>query len=206
MTGISRSNIQPHWLLIPQVLFFITAIVLLAVLSFSGNAVEIRRPVILLAGSVFALFNFGRNNSLSIIAKIILLYIIEMFFKQLSGRSVHIGSFSVHLSLTALVPLAVSFICSKACQKQPVTFDKSDLLKSWAFVFAIVSLHLLFLLILLKNIYGYGYDRNLSVLANMCLYFLVFIFTWGQLDKTSFRRVTALIYTLFFIVIMVRGF
>ncbi len=204
MTGISRPNVQTYWLFIPQVLFFITAMVLLAALTFSNNVVEIKRPVILLAGSVFALFNFEGCNRYSVIIKIILLYIIEMLFNQLSGRLVHIGPFSVHLSLIALVPLAVSFICSRVGQSQPATLDTKNLLKSWAIVFAIVIVHMLLLFIPLKSIYGYGCEHNLSILANMCLYFLVFIFVWRQLDKTSFRRITALILTAFFVVIMVR--
>ena len=201
----TKTEPQRYWLDTPHLFFFTSSIILLSVLNFSGGAVEIRRPVILLAGSLFSLLNFGRNSSVSVITKIILLYTIEMFFNQLSGRFVHVGSFSVRLSLIALVPLVVSFICSRFGQSRDAPVDSNDLLKSWAFVFAAVSLHMLFLFILLKNIYGYGYDHNVSVLANMCLYFLVFVFTWGQLEQTNFRRITALIFVIVFIVIMVKG-
>jgi hypothetical protein len=207
MTGKpgTRTDIQTYWLFIPQVLFFITAMVLLAALTFSNNIVEIKRPVILLAGSVFVMFGFARYKSLSVITKIIILYIIAMFFNQLSERFVHIGLFSVHLSLIAMIPLALSFICFNVQQSQLSSVDTNDLLKSWAVVFTVVILHLLLLFILLKNIYGYGYDHNLAVLANMCLYFLVFIFSWRQLEQISVRRITALIFAVFFVVIMVRG-
>ena len=40
--------------------------------------------------------------------KIILLYIIEMFFNQLSGRLSHIQSFSINLSLVAMLSLAAT--------------------------------------------------------------------------------------------------
>ena len=145
----TRTDIQTHWLFVPHILLFITAIGLLAVLNFSGNAVEIRRPVILPAGSVIALFTFGKNSSFTLITKIILLYTIEMLFNQLSGRFVYIGSFSVHLPLIALVPLTVSFICFKVGQSQLTSVDTNDLLKSWGIVFVVIILHMLFLFILL---------------------------------------------------------
>lgn len=197
-------SLTKNLLFIPQVVFFMTAIVLLSALNLSGHAVEIKRPVILLAACLLALFSFKNNESFSVIAKIILLYIISMLFGQLSGRFVHIGSFSLHLSLIALLPLTVSFICSLV-RSQDRPFDSSDLFKSWVVVFAAIILHMLFLFILLKNIYGYGYDHNLPVLANMSLYFLVFIFIWGQLDKKGFRRIAALIFIAFFILIIARG-
>lgn len=187
-------------------LFFISAIILLSVLNLSGNSIEIKRPVILLVGSLFALFNFKNSSRFLVIVKLILLYLIEMFFNQLSGRFVHIGSFSVHLSLIAIMPLAISFMCCKSKKANTLSIETIDLFKSWAIVFAVIILHMLFLFLLLKNIYGYGYEHDFAILANMCLYFLVFIFTWEQLEQRSFRRITALISTVFFIVIMVRIF
>ncbi|MHC4397191.1 MAG: hypothetical protein ACYS1A_16255 [Planctomycetota bacterium] len=193
-------------LYMPQLFFFTSAIILLSALNFSRSSVEIKRPAILLAASVFSLFNFEKNSRFSVIAKIILLYIIEMFFNQLSGRLVHIRSFSIHLSLIAMVPMAVSFICSRLQKSQIVSVDTNNLLKSWVVVFTVIILHMLFLFPLLSNIYGYGCGHNFAVLANMCMYFLVFILSWEQLENISLRRITAIVSVVFFVVIMVRGF
>jgi len=200
-----KTDDQRHRLSMPQLLLFTSAIMLLSVLNYSHGSVEIKKPVILLAASVFSLFNFEKSNRFSVIAKIILLYTIEMFFNQLSGRVFHIQSFSIHLSLTAMVPLAASFVLSKFQKSKLSSLKTNDLLKSWAIVFAVIVLHMLLLFLLLKQIYGYGYDHNFGVLANMCLYFLVFVFSWEQLESICLRRITAMVSTVFFIVIIVKG-
>ena len=129
-----------------------------------------------------------------------------MFFNQLSGRVFHIQSFSIHLSLIAMIPLAASFIFSKFQKSKLSSLETNDLLKSWAAIFAVIVLHMLLLFLLLKKIYGYGYDHDFAVLANMCLYFLVFILSWEQLENICLRRITAMVLTVFFIVIMAKGF
>ena len=203
MTG---SKLLPRYrLYMPQLLFFTSTIILLLALNFSRNSVEIKRPAILLAGSILALFNFEKSSRFSVITKIILLYIIEMLFNQLSIRVFHIRSYSIHLSLIAMVPLAVSFLCFKFQKSQIITSDTNDLFKSWAAIFIVIALHMLFLLLLLSKIYGYGYDHNLGVLANMCLYFLVFVFSWEQLESICLRRITVMVLTIFFVVIMAKG-
>lgn len=209
MTGSNRyakSDIRRCWLYIPQLFFCTSAIILLSALNLSGYSIEIKRPGILLVASIFVLFNFEKSNRLSIVAKIILLYIIEMFFNQLSGRFFHIRSFSIHLSLFAIAPLMASFIYSIFSKPNFEIFTADKLAKSWMVVFAILVLHMVFLFILLKNIYGYGYDRTFAVFANMCLYFLVFIFIWKPLEQIKFRRITAIIFATFFVVIMIKGY
>lgn len=201
-----KTETQRCWLDMPQLFFFTSAIILLSALNLFRSSVEIKRPAILLAASILALFNFEKSREISVIAKIILLYIIEMFFNQLSGRVFHIRSFSIHLSLIAMIPLAGSFVFSKFQKSKLSSLETNDLLKSWAVVFAVIVLHMLFLFLLLKKIYGYGYDHNFGVLANMCLYFLVFVFSWEQLKSICLRRIAAIVLTVFFIVIMVKGF
>ena len=201
----SQTNGRMCRLYLLQMFFFTSAIILLSVLNFSHSYVEIKRPVILLAASVFGLFNFEKSGKFSVIAKIILLYIIEMFFNQMSGRVFHIQSFSISLSLIAMVPLAASFICSRFRKPRILSVDRNDAFKNWSVVFSVIVLHMLLLFLLLKQIYGYGYDRNFGVLANMCLYFLVFVFSWEQLKNICLRRIAAMVLAVFFIAIMVKG-
>ncbi len=202
----TKPDDRRYWLDTPQLFLFTSSIILLSVLNFSHSSVEIKSPVVLLAASVFTLFNFEKSSRFSVITKTILLYIIEMFFNQLSGSFVHIRSLSINLSSVAMVPLAVSFICSRFRKSQLASADTTDLLKSWAVVFAGIILHMLFLILLLSSIYGYGCDHNFAVLANMCLYSLVFVFSWQQLENTCLRRITSIVSAVFFVVTMIRGF
>ncbi len=202
---IKTGENKEKWLGLTQLILFVSAIIVLSVLNLFYISVEIRRPIILMTASIFVLFNFKKIREILIVQKIVLLYIIEMFFSQLSGRFVHIRSVSIDMSLLAMAPLAVSFICSKFRKSQPISAEASDLLKSWGIVFAGMILHMLFLFLLLKNIYGYGYDHNFAVLANMCLYFLVFFFSWQQLEDIYLRSITAMVLVVFFIIIMANG-
>ena len=203
--GRTRTGIRWRWLYVLQLAFFVFAISSLSVWNFFCHSVEIKRPVILLAASIFALFSFEKGGRFSVIAKIVLIYIIEMFFNQLSGRLVHLRSLSIQLPLIVMAPLVFSFICFRFRESQHTSVDTNDLFKSWGVVFAGIILHLLFLFLLLSKIYGYGYDHNFAILANMCLYFLVFIVSWEPLENICLRRMTAVIFTVFFSIIMVRG-
>jgi hypothetical protein len=187
-----------------QLTLFVSAVFALSILSFFHPGIEIRRPAVFLAASLLALFKFKDSNSFSILQKIILLYMIGILFNQLDESFVRLRSFSIHLSLIAMIPLAISFICFKFQNRLSAT--TSNLLTSWAVVFAIIMLHLLFLFLPLKNIYGYGYEHYFDVLANLCLYFLVFIFAWEQLDNLYIHRFTAISFIVFFMLIMIKGY
>lgn len=202
---LMKTGIQRHWLKTPQLLFFAFVIILLSVSNFYISSIEIKRPAILLVCSLFTLFNFS-DNRLATISKITLLYIIEMFFNQISEKVFHVGTFSIHLSLMVLVPLAISFVLYKFKKTNTIFTATTDILLSWGIIFIVIILHMLFLFVLLKIIYGYGYDHNFAILANICLYFLVFIFSWQQLENIGLRRITSLIFTIFFLVKTIKGF
>jgi hypothetical protein len=201
-----KTGAQRHWLDISGLFFFASAIILLSVLNFFHSLIEIKRPAILLTASIFALIRFKESKAFSILQKIILLYMIGMLFNQLSEGFVHIRSFSIHLSLIAMMPLAASFICFQFQKLKRSSIETNDLLTSWTVVFGIIILHMLFLFLLLKNIYGYGYERYFDVLANLCLYFLTFIFTWEQIDNIYIHRITAINFIVFFMLIMIKGY
>jgi hypothetical protein len=104
-----------------------------------------------------------------------------------------------------MAALAVSVMFCKFQKPNTCSAETADLLRSWAIVFAVIILHMLLLFVPLKDIYGFGYDHNFDVIANMCLYFLVFIFSWEQLENIRLRRITAMTSAVCFIVIIVRG-
>ena len=197
----TESNKQ--WLKITQFALFTSVLIALSVLSFAYGTVEIRRPLILLAASVFALFNFKKSSQCSLIQRIALLYIIEMLFAKLSQQFVHIGSFQISLALIILVPLSVAFVCNRLNKGKALTIETKDILKSWGAVFAIIVFHMLILFLLLKNFYGYGYEHSPNVLANMCLCFLVFLFSWRQLENLRLRQCVAAIITILVLAIAI---
>ena len=159
-----------------------------------------------MTAAIFASLDFKRFRGRAIIGKMILFYMIGLFFNQLSGKFVHIPPFSVNLSLAAMIPLAVSFMFSKFRKSNRPAIGASDMLKSFGIVFAILIVHAMFLFVLLKKTYGYGYERGFAVLANMCMYIIVFVLSWEQLEEIRFRRFAAISFAAFFIFMMVRGF
>lgn len=205
-----HTEFNKRWLKIAQFALFVFALIAWSVLCFFYRTVEIKRPLILLAASVFALFNFKKVSELCLIQKIALLYIIEMQFNQLSLQFVHIQSasrdISVSLALIVLAPLSAAFVCKRLHEGKTFNVETNDMLKSWAVVFAIIMSHMLFLFLLLKNFYGYGYEHTPNVLANMCLYFPVFLFSWDQLANIHLRRIAAIVLTAFFVaMIIIKG-
>ena len=199
-----KTVIQKYLLSILQIGFFALTAVLAAIMNLFSSTIEIKRPAILLTGSIFSLLCFKANENLAVISKIILLYIIEMLFNQVAGRFIRIGSFSISLSMAAIVPLAISFICHKF-QETNLTFKTCDLFKGWTAACAMITLHMLLLYVLLRSIYGYGYNHNFATAANLCLYFLVFLFSQKQLEQTNIRMITATIFIIMFVIKIVRG-
>ena len=133
-----------------------------------------------------------------------------MQFNQLSQQFIHIrvrhSNITVSLGLIALVPLGAAFLFGKLQAGKIVNKEATDLLRSWAGISAIIASHMLLLFLLLRNFYGYGYERNFGVLATMCLYFVVFIFSWEQLEDKHLHRITAIVSAAFFAaMILIKG-
>ncbi|MBC8482088.1 MAG: hypothetical protein H8D47_05425 [Planctomycetes bacterium] len=190
-------------------LFFLTGLVASAVLCLLYGNTEAKQPLVLIAACVFALIDFDKNPKLTLLQKIILVYLIELQFNITSQQFTQFGSGSssiiISLAFIALLPFAAAFAFGLPASNMSISDDFNQLLKGFGGVFLITSLHMIFLFLLLKSFYKYGYEHNSSVIANICLYFAVFIFCWIQLKTKITRRFTAAISTLFWIIIFAKG-
>jgi hypothetical protein len=79
---------------------------------------------------------------------------------------------------------------------------KTDILIGWELASLIMIAHMLLLSLILNKFYGYGYERNLGVLGNLCLYFLLFILLWDELGRYRFRLCAGLILAVFYLAVM----
>jgi len=186
-------------------LFFAASIIASTVLCFFVSRIRVEKAFILLLGSVFVLFNVKKSQKIILLQKITLLYLIGVLFNQLSLQFTQISSgrtnITVPLSLIILVPLAVGFALKKI--NRPNLVDTDDLLAIWVVLFAVIILHIVILFLLLKRFYGYGFERNFAVLGGLFLYFLVFLFSWLQLENACMRQFMTLVLAILFTALII---
>jgi hypothetical protein len=66
---------------------------------------------------------------------------------------------------------------------------------------------MILLTVMLDRFYGYGHERNLSVLGNLCLYFLLFITLWDKLSRVAFRQGMGFIFAAYYLAVTIlKGF
>ena len=171
---------------------------------FITRPVVIKRPVILLLASIFGLINFRKLQSLALLQKIVMLYLICVLFNQLSLQFVHFPlgqtriTFPASLGFLSLLLIGYILINRAQCNWLITTRNKG-LFLSWGTSFVIIVVHVLLLILMLKKFYGHGYEHDLNVLGSLSLYFLVFFFSWPLLDVEFFRKVSAAVFAALYI-------
>lgn len=162
----------------------------------------VENPYILMLASVFVLLDFKEKPSVDKLQKIMLFYLVAVLVNQLSLQHLQISlgktSLSVSRTLVILPFLAVGFVVHRAALHLP-----KDLLLGWMCTCLVIVSHMMLLFLLLKKFYGYGYEHNPGVLGNLCLYILVFIFSWQQLENLPLRRCLGAILVVVFSVMTV---
>ena len=191
--------------------FSLMAVMVSSFATFFTRPVPIERPLILLLGLFLGLLNFKKLWSLVLLQKIILLYLICILFNQLSLQFVRIplgqASLTFPASFGALILLLAGFALIKAAQIDSLIAARDRVLfPGWAACFGLIVLHMLLLILMLRKFYGYGYEHNLKVIKSLYLYFLVFLFSWRQLDSVRFRQIMAAVFAALYIcLIIVKG-
>jgi len=172
----------------------------------SEMPVPIEHPVILAAASLFLLIPFTSNHNTKKFQKIIGFYLISVLVNELSLQNFQLRGNFINTTISYNFP--VFLLCTIAYMVEKISaadsFQNStiiDTLPAWLFAAAIIILHMAFLIPMLIRFYGYGYERNITVLGNLCLYLLLFIALWGKLSKPCFLRFTGVILTLFYFAI-----
>ncbi len=171
----------------------LSAIIVACCVCFSAKMrIPIDNAVILLGASLFILVVL-RSEPWNTLQKIAGFYLISVCVNELAF--LHFRAFflpaGVSVSYTVLVLslCAIGYFLGKI--SSPVKLQDSEaanILYSWLAVSGIILVHMGVLTLLLGSFYGYGYDRNVSVLGNLCLYLLLFILLWEKLGKVRFRQ------------------
>lgn len=214
MNNIKASHIQEgsvnrsYWQLAGHLLFVFALIAASVCCSYS-RPVPIEKPLILLAGSIFASFNFKKLPNICLLQKITLLYLVGMLFNQLSQQFTQISlcqaSITIPISLIVLPLLAIGYVFRKINDTNTLIRHTNNLLSGWAVTFAVIIVHMIILSVFLKKFYGYGFEHNTGVLGSMCLYFLVFLFSWYQFENIRLRQITAAVLMILFLVLTVEN-
>ncbi len=173
---------------------------------------EIKKPLILLAGSLIVIIPFRTENIITL-QRIITFYLFSIVVNQVVAQyfafSLFSASINVSYSVIILLLCATGFILGKSntiTVTQPEADKYPKIFSGWILAFVIIIINMLFLSLMLKKIYGYGYEHNLNVIGNLCLYFLLFLTLWTKLKKLRFRQSFGIILTIFFIILSIKNF
>jgi len=163
--------------------------------------IPVDRPVILVLGSISMLVPF-RSELPNTLQKIVGLYMVGVLVDGLSLQYFQVpfllSHISVSCSMIVVLLCAVGYLCDRTGSDDTVGgVERSGVMGGWMLVFVIVAFHMAFLSVLLHKFYGYGYERDLSVLGRLCLCFLLFITLWEKLGRLRFRQCIGLILAVF---------
>lgn len=171
----------------------------------------IEKPLFLLASSLIVIIPFRTENIITL-QKIITFYLFSIIVNQIAAQyfSLSIFSFNINVSYSAIILFlcAIGFILGKVSSTASAISqaDKSpSIISGWILALAIIIIHMIFLGLILKIAYGFGYEHDISVLGNLCLYFLLFLTLWQKLNELRFRQLLGLILTFFFVILIVRN-
>jgi len=175
----------------------------------SKMPVAIENPVIPAIASFFILVNYKSKTSLEVIQKITGFYLVAVLVNQLSQQYFQTSSlpinFRVSSSIVVLSLFAAGFFIAAKKSVNPPDSIYKTLFYSWVFAFGVIIAHMAIVGVMLNRFYGYGYDRDLYVLGNLCLYFLLFIFLWKKLGNIRFRQAVGLILAVFYTAVALTG-
>lgn len=167
----------------------------------SATPVPIERPLILLLASLFILVPF-KSHVTNTVQKITAFYLLAVPINELASQNFSVPLLSgVTVSYSAVVLLlcAAGFLLGRInSQNHRFGRDKNELLPGWALAMGIIVVHMALLAVLLGKFYGYGYENNLTVLGNLCLYLLLFIFILEKLANLHFRQALGLVMAAFY--------
>jgi hypothetical protein len=131
-------------------------------------------------------------------------YLVSTVVSQLSSQYFPLSFLSVDISVSystvVLLLCAVGHFLGKVNSTDTHRgIGRANIIYGWVLALTIIVAHMVLLSLILNKFYGYGYERNLNVLGNLCLYFLLFIVLWEKLSSLLFRQGVGLILTVFYL-------
>ena|GEM_PF-2105759 len=185
----------------------VLAVIAACGISFSfKTSVPIEKPGILVFGALFVLIPF-RPPLVNTLQRIAVLYLIAIPVNELSSQYFRLpslyGGINISYSAVVLALCAIGFVFARGGSANSSRLaERADIGRAWVLALAVIIAHMLVLAPILKSFYGYGYERDWSVLGGLCLYFLLFLTLWSKLGARPFRQVIALILTAFYVALI----
>ncbi len=181
----------------------ITAVVTACWLCSSEMPISITNPAVLVLASLFVLAPFKSLTSTKVLQKIIAFYLVSVVVSELSSQYFKIPflpfDMSTSCSTIVLSLLAAGYFFGRAnLHQRAESIAGTGILHGWVLALVVIVVHMVLLGLMLRRFYGYGYERDLAVLGNLCLYFLLFVFLWNRLGACRFRQAVGLILMLFY--------
>lgn len=190
----------------------VLAMVVACCISLLGErAVPIEKPAVLVFGAVLILIPF-RSKIPNTLQRIVGLYMVGVLVNESSARSFQIlfllPGISISWSTIILLLCAIGYLCGRMSSVEAVRrVDRTGLSYGWMIVLAVIIVHMILLSAMLNRFYGYGYERNLTVLGNLCLYFLLFMTLWDKLSRVAFRQSMGFVFVAYYLAVTIlRGF
>jgi len=181
----------------------ILAVFLACYMSFRSEIpIPIKKPVVLIIASFFILIPL-KSKPLRILQKIVAFYLVCVPVNELALQhfQANFFLFDINISYSAIVLslCVLGYLLGKANSTNVLRdTEVINIVQGWILALVIVIVHMVLLSLILKRFYGYGYERNLNVLGNLCLYFLLFTVLREKLSSTYFRQVIVLVPTAFY--------
>lgn len=174
---------------------------------FSEMPIAIEKPAILVLASFLILVPF-KSETPNTVQKIMVFYLVSVPVNELSARYFQISFLAANISVSyttvVLLLCTIGYLAGRAnSANTPRGVGRANILYGWVLALAVIIVHMVLLSLILSKFYGYGYERNLSVLGNLCLYFLLFIVLWEKLDRLRFRQGVGLILAFFYLAVIV---
>ena len=182
----------------------VMAVILACCISFfSKMPIPIKKPAILMLGALIILVPFGPEVTTTL-QRIVGFYLVSVPINELSPQYFSIPATDARVSYSAIILLlcTIGFCLGRIDSgNAPQEAARANIIHGWVLALAIIVAHMMVLSLLLNKFYGYGYERNLSVLGNLALYLLLFVFLWKRLGELRFRQCVGLIMAIFYLAV-----
>jgi hypothetical protein len=170
----------------------------------SKMPIPIEQPAILVFGALFVVAAL-KGEAAIILQKVTGFYLISVPVNQLSAQYFSLPFWMADISLShSAVILALCaagyFVGRVDTNGASDDVRTANMTHAWLFALALIVAHMVFLAPVLVKVYGYGYERNPSVLGNLALYFMLFLTLWRSLGRLRFRQCVGLMLAIFYLV------
>jgi len=173
----------------------------------SQMPIPIAKPVVFVLASFSILVPF-KSTSANTLQKVVVFYLVGVLVNELVPQyfptPLPFMRINVSYSTVVLFLCAIGYFAGRVNSTNTMqSTDRTNILRGWILALAILIIHMAALGFALYKFYGYGYERNLSVVGNLCLYFLLFLLLWDKLDKLRFRQCLGLILGVYYLTVTV---